>query len=74
LLKARDPASVKLCALLDKPSRRKVDLQADYTGFTVPDEFLVGYGLDYDGGYRNLRDICVLRSGKCRTREVRIEN
>jgi hypoxanthine phosphoribosyltransferase len=61
LLSARKPASLKLCALLDKPSRRKTDVRADYTGFTVPDEFLVGYGMDYGKGYRNLRDVCVLK-------------
>ena len=63
-LLARKPASLKLCALLDKPSRRKVEMRADFCGFTVPDEFLVGYGLDYDQRFRNLRDICVLK--KCR--------
>jgi len=70
LLNGRKPASLKICALLDKPSRRKADIQADYVGFTVPDEFLVGCGLDFDGKYRNLRDICVLR-GKRRKEEVR---
>ena len=47
--------------LLDKPSRRKVDLQADYVGVTVPDEFVVGYGLDYDEKYRNLPYIGILK-------------
>ena len=64
LLNARRPASLRLCALLDKPSRRKTPMSADYTGFTVPDEFLVGYGLDYDSKYRNLRDICVITCSK----------
>ena len=61
LLNARKPASLKLCALLDKPSRRKVEMRVDYAGFTVPDEFLVGFGMDHNGKYRNLRDICVLK-------------
>ncbi len=59
-LKKKTPKSVKLCVLMDKPSRRKVPLSIDYTGFTVPDEFLVGYGLDCDCKYRNLREICIL--------------
>lgn len=50
----RHPASLKLCALLDKPDRRVVDIEADYTGFVIPDEFIVGYGLDYAQKYRNL--------------------
>ena len=54
LLKDRGAADVKLCALLDKPDRRVVDIEADYTGFKIPDEFVVGYGLDYDQRYRNL--------------------
>ena len=54
LLQARGPASIKLCTLLDKPERRKVDIKADYVGCQVPDEFVVGYGLDYDEKYRNL--------------------
>ena len=61
LLKARNPASLKLCALLDKPSRRTKPITADYVGFTVPDEFVVGYGLDYDELYRNLPYIGVLK-------------
>ena len=60
-LQARGPASLKCCALLDKPSRRVVDIDADYVGFQVPDEFLVGYGLDYDGKYRNLKFIGTLK-------------
>ena len=54
------PASLKLCALLDKPSRRKVPLSIDYLGLTVPDKFIVGYGLDWDEKYRYLPDICAL--------------
>ena len=55
------PASLKICTLLDKPERRKVDIYADYVGFTVPNEFVVGYGLDYDEFYRNLPFIGVLK-------------
>lgn len=54
LLRDRKPASVKLCTLLDKPSRRTKDIQADYVAFTIPDKFVVGFGLDYDQCYRNL--------------------
>ena len=54
MLKDRNPASLRLCTLLDKPERRVVDVHVDYTGFEIPDEFVVGYGLDYDQKYRNL--------------------
>lgn len=54
MLKGRGAADVKLCALLDKPERRVVDVNVDYIGFRIPDEFVVGYGLDYDQKYRNL--------------------
>ena len=60
-LQARKPASLEICALLSKPSRRRADLQVRYLGFEVPDEFVVGYGLDYAGAYRNLPDICILK-------------
>ena len=60
-LSKKNPASLKLCALTDKPSRRKVDVKIDYRGFTVPNLFLVGYGLDYAEKYRNLPDICILQ-------------
>ena len=62
-LKSRGPASVKICTLLDKPDRRnsRVTLQADYTGFTIPNEFVVGYGLDYDEKYRNLPYVGILK-------------
>lgn len=60
LLKVRKPASVKLCTLLDKPERRVVDIEADYSCFKIPDEFVVGYGLDYDQHYRNLPYIGVV--------------
>lgn len=60
MLKDRKPASLKLCTLLDKPERRVVDVNIDYTAFQVPDEFVVGYGLDYDQKYRNLPYIGVV--------------
>lgn len=60
-LRARGPASLKVCTLLDKPSRRLVEVRIDYNGFTIPDEFVVGYGLDYNGNYRHFRDIMVLK-------------
>ena len=60
LLSSRQPASIKICTLLDKPSRRKVDLTPDYCCFTIPDEFVVVYGLDYDELYRNEKEIYVL--------------
>jgi hypoxanthine phosphoribosyltransferase len=60
-LLARKPASLEICALLSKPSRRQIDLDVKYVGFEVPDEFVVGYGLDFAGAYRNLPDICVLK-------------
>ncbi len=59
-LKKRNPASVHLCTLLDKPERRVVDIKADYTCFEIPDEFVVGYGLDYAQRYRNLPYIGVV--------------
>ena len=60
MLRDRKPASLKLCTLLDKPDRRVVDVDVDYTGFQIPDEFVVGYGLDYDQRYRNLPYIGVI--------------
>ena len=54
MLKDRKPASLRLCTLLDKPDRREVEVPVDYTGFVIPDKFIVGYGLDYDQKYRNL--------------------
>ena len=56
-LKKKKPASLRLCSLTDKPSRRRVPVTIDYLGFTVPDKFLVGYGLDFDEKYRHLADI-----------------
>ncbi len=61
LMTASRPASLTLCALLDKPVRRQVPVEVQYTGFTVPDAFLVGYGLDYAGRYRNLPYIGILK-------------
>ena len=61
-LKKKKPASLKLCSLTDKPSRRQVPVTIDYLGFTVPDKFLVGYGIDFDEKFRNLPDICFLES------------
>jgi hypoxanthine phosphoribosyltransferase len=60
IILAHQPRSLRIAALLDKPSRRKKPIHADYTGFTIPDEFVVGYGLDYAERYRNLPDICVM--------------
>ena len=60
-LKSRKPASIKLCTLLNKPERRRVEVDIDYCGFTVPDYFLVGYGLDYAEKYRNLPFIGILK-------------
>ncbi len=60
LLRDRGPASLRLCTLLDKPDRRVVDVPVDYTGFQIPDEFVVGYGLDYAQKYRNLPYIGVV--------------
>ena len=60
LLLGHQPKSFRVAVLLDKPSRRKLAVEADYVGFTIPDEFVVGYGLDFDERFRNLPDICVL--------------
>lgn len=60
LLIAREPKAFRITALLDKPSRRKLDIHGDYVGFIIPDEFVVGYGLDYAEMHRNLPDICVI--------------
>lgn len=60
-LESRNPSSIRLCTMLDKPERRKMPIKADYVGTTVPDEFIVGYGLDYDEKYRNLPYIGVLK-------------
>jgi hypoxanthine phosphoribosyltransferase len=60
VLEQRKPCSIRIAALLDKPSRRQRSVEVTYVGFVIPDEFVVGYGLDYAEHYRNLRDICVL--------------
>jgi len=59
-LRKQKPASLRLCALTDKPSRHRVPVSIDYLGFTVPDKFVVGYGLDYNEKFRHLPDICVV--------------
>lgn len=61
LLLSRKPASLKIAAFLDKPARRKAEVKVDYTGFEVPDEFVVGYGLDFNEDYRNLPYIGILK-------------
>ncbi len=61
MLRSRGALDVRLCTLLDKPDRRVVDVKVDYTGFEIPDEFVVGYGLDYDQKYRNLPYIGVVK-------------
>ena len=60
ILYQRKPKSIEICCLLDKPSRRKADIAADYAGFEIADEFVVGYGLDYAERYRHLKDVCIL--------------
>ncbi|HUO35537.1 MAG TPA: hypoxanthine phosphoribosyltransferase [Candidatus Acidoferrum sp.] len=60
VLEQRKPKSLHVAALLDKPSRRLKPVKGDYVGFTIPNEFVVGYGLDYAERYRNLKDVCVL--------------
>lgn len=66
LLRQRHPKSVRIVALLDKPERRVREVDVAYVGFHIPDEFVVGYGLDFDEKYRNLRDICVLELDEAR--------
>ena len=61
-LRGKDPASLRICTLLDKPARRLVEIEIDYRGFTIPDQFVVGYGLDWDGRMRNLPFVGVPRS------------
>ena len=63
MLLGHKPKALRIATLLDKPSRRKKPIQADYVGFSIPDEFVVGYGLDYAERYRNLPDICVVPRG-----------
>ncbi|MBI4462869.1 MAG: hypoxanthine phosphoribosyltransferase, partial [Acidobacteria bacterium] len=64
ILQARKPKALKIAALLDKPARRVKDVPVDYIGFTIPDQFVVGYGLDFGEQYRNLPDVCALLSVK----------
>jgi hypoxanthine phosphoribosyltransferase len=63
ILQTRKPRSLRIAALLDKPARRVKEVPADYVGFTIPDKFVVGYGLDFAEQYRNLPDVCVLPGG-----------
>jgi hypoxanthine phosphoribosyltransferase len=60
VLEQRKPRALRVAALLDKPSRRLKDVEGDYVGFTIPNEFVVGYGLDFNERFRNLKDVCVL--------------
>jgi hypoxanthine phosphoribosyltransferase len=60
ILKERKPKTLRVAALLDKPSRRVVNVKGDYIGFAIPDEFVIGYGLDYAERFRNLKDVCIL--------------
>lgn len=60
LFNTRGPLSVKICTALDKPTKRKVSIEVEYKGIEIPDEFVIGYGLDYAGKYRNLPDVCTL--------------
>ena len=60
-LRGKNPASLRICTLLDKPARRLVEIPVDYVGFSIPDQFVVGYGLDYGEVYRNLRYVGVLK-------------
>ncbi len=62
ILQKREPQSVEICCLLDKPSRRKVDIPLAYIGYSIPDEFVVGYGLDYAEKYRNYPAVCILKT------------
>jgi hypoxanthine phosphoribosyltransferase len=64
-LKSRQPASLEICALLSKEGKQQIPLKVRYLGFTIPDQFVVGYGLDYGEKYRNLPDVCVLRPEIC---------
>ena len=64
LFNTRNPKSVKICAIFDKPSRRLEQVNIDYKGIEIPNEFVIGYGLDYTGRYRNLPDLCVLDPGE----------
>lgn len=63
VLRQRKPKTLRVAALLDKPSRRRVNVTGDYIGFQIPDEFVIGYGLDYAERHRNLKDVCILDPG-----------
>ena len=63
VLAQRKPKSLRIATLLDKPERRQSPVKADYVGFQIPDEFVIGYGLDYAEDYRNLKDVCVMGEG-----------
>ena len=63
MLWTREPKSLKVCAAFDKHDRRRVELEGEYVGMRIPDAFIIGYGLDFDGKYRNLPDVCIL--GEC---------
>lgn len=69
LFEDRGPIDVKVCTALDKPSRRQVEVPLEYNGITIPDKFVVGYGLDFGGKYRNLPDVCVLKESVYNYRE-----
>ncbi len=60
VLRQREPRSIKTVAFLDKPSRRRIAVEGDYIGFTIEDKFVIGYGLDFEQRYRNLKDLCIL--------------
>jgi len=61
VLGQRQPRSLRVAAFLDKPSRRRIEMKGDYVGFTIEDKFVIGYGLDFEQRYRNLKDLCILR-------------
>lgn len=62
LFSTRNPKSIKVCTIFDKPSRRVINIDVEYRGIEIPNEFVIGYGLDYGGKYRNLPDLCVLKA------------
>ena len=64
VLRTRGAKTLKVCTLLDKPARRRVDFVPDYIGFSIPDEFIIGYGLDYAQKYRNIPEVCVIDTDK----------
>lgn len=64
VIKSYEPKEIRYCTFLNKPARREVDIDIHYMGFDIPDEFVVGYGLDFAGNYRELPDVCVMREGE----------